>query len=349
MTQAPLVSVLINNYNYGRFLREAIDSALNQSYPNVEVVVVDDGSTDDSREVIVGYGNRIVTVFKENGGQASAFNAGVAACRGEIVAFLDADDYWFPYAIERVVAAWGSDVANVQFRLRIVDGLGNPQETVNPPRDTPMESGEVWRTLLWRGYYRFPPTSGLSFSRAVLEQVLPVPEEEYRIAADGYLAIVAPFHGRLEAIEEPLGAYRIHGGNLWRQREVEKVGEKFRGFVQHDLLKQELLARKARDMGHEVPRDLGLRHYASLQVRLILLRLTPEKHPVPSDRPPWLAYRGIRAVWLYSKLPWQRKLRLSAWFAWVGLLPLPLARRAIGWLFDSQSRPRVVEILRRPG
>ena len=83
LTLRPLVTVLINNYNYGRFLREAIDSALNQTYGNVEVVVVDDGSTDESRDIIDGYAGRIVSVLKKNGGQGSAFNAGIAASRGE--------------------------------------------------------------------------------------------------------------------------------------------------------------------------------------------------------------------------------------------------------------------------
>ncbi len=75
-TSKPLVSILINNYNYGRFLSKAIDSALNQEYQNIEVIVVDDGSTDDSRKIIESYGERIKPVLKENGGQASAFNAG---------------------------------------------------------------------------------------------------------------------------------------------------------------------------------------------------------------------------------------------------------------------------------
>ncbi len=80
MTQPELlVTILINNYNYGRFLRQAIDSALDQTYTNIEVLVVDDGSTDESRSVIYSYGDRVRAVFKENGGQASTFNAGVAA------------------------------------------------------------------------------------------------------------------------------------------------------------------------------------------------------------------------------------------------------------------------------
>src|SRR5207248_11792671 len=90
----PLVSILINNYNYGRFLRDAIDSALRQTYTNTEVIVVDDGSTDDSRQIIAGYGSRIVPVLKENGVQASAFNAGFAASKGQWICFLDPAVVW---------------------------------------------------------------------------------------------------------------------------------------------------------------------------------------------------------------------------------------------------------------
>src|SRR5687768_5034795 len=93
---APLVSVVINNYNYGRYLGPAIDSALQQSYPCVEVIVVDDGSTDHSRAVIAGYGHRIIPIYKANGGQASALNAGYEESQGEIVIFLDADDLLGP-------------------------------------------------------------------------------------------------------------------------------------------------------------------------------------------------------------------------------------------------------------
>jgi len=82
MVNQPLVSIIINNYNYARFLRDAIDSALNQTYDRTETIVVDDGSTDNSREIIAGYGDRIIPVLKENGGQNSAFDAGFAASAG---------------------------------------------------------------------------------------------------------------------------------------------------------------------------------------------------------------------------------------------------------------------------
>ena len=92
MNRNRLASIIINNYNYGRFLADAIDSALSQTYPHVEVIVVDDGSTDSSRVIIGRYGDRITAVLKENGGQASAFNAGFRVSLGETIVFLDADD-----------------------------------------------------------------------------------------------------------------------------------------------------------------------------------------------------------------------------------------------------------------
>src|SRR6478735_6102551 len=99
----PLASVIINNYNYADYLHQAINSALQQDYSNTEVLVVDDGSTDQSRDVIFGYGSRVTPIFKSNGGQASALNAGAAASRGDIVLFLDADDVLLPSAVTNVV------------------------------------------------------------------------------------------------------------------------------------------------------------------------------------------------------------------------------------------------------
>src|SRR5215212_2261626 len=182
-TKLPSVSVVINNYNYGRFLGEAVDSALGQTYPYLEVVVVDDGSTDDSREVIASYGDQVIPVLKDNGGQGSAFNAGFSASSGEVVIFLDSDDYLFPRAVERVVTVWEPGVAKVQYRLQKVDALGNPTGDFDPPLNMPLSSGEVWRLLLQRGAYVRPPTSGYAFSRVVLELVFPMPEAEWRHGA----------------------------------------------------------------------------------------------------------------------------------------------------------------------
>src|SRR5688572_2252661 len=97
--QTDLASVVINNFNYGRFLGSAIESALAQTYPQIEVIVVDDGSTDESRSVIASFARRIKSVLKENGGQASALNAGFKASQGGVIIFLDADDTLLPTAV----------------------------------------------------------------------------------------------------------------------------------------------------------------------------------------------------------------------------------------------------------
>src|SRR3954452_16014205 len=99
MRQGPLVSIVIDNYNYGQYIRQAIDSALRQTYRPVEVIVVDDGSTDGSREIIASYGKLITPVFQENAGQPAAFNTGLRVSRGEAVILLDSDDALLSHAV----------------------------------------------------------------------------------------------------------------------------------------------------------------------------------------------------------------------------------------------------------
>tara|TARA_B110000967_G_scaffold78239_1_gene80926 strand:+ start:105 stop:758 length:654 start_codon:yes stop_codon:yes gene_type:complete len=95
-----MISVIIPNYNGAKFLREAIDSALDQQGVELEVIVVDDGSTDDSREIIESYGDKIRTIFQHNQGACAARNAGLAIARGESVFFLDSDDLLYPDALQ---------------------------------------------------------------------------------------------------------------------------------------------------------------------------------------------------------------------------------------------------------
>ena len=339
MKDNPLVSIIINNYNYGRFLQDAIDSALNQNYPNTEVIVVDDGSTDDSKEIISSYGDKIISVLKENGGQASALNAGFKASKGEIVIFLDADDYLFPYTVERIVAAWKPGLAKVHYRLQIVDATGNLLGE-RPGSGTALDNGDVLPGLLQSGGYTTTPTSGNAFSRAVLSQILPIPEDQFRISADGYLITLVPFYGEIAAVEEPLGVYREHGNNLWARSRQTVVAESLQRLVKHDYQKYELLVAKATELGHPQPQNLGFKDYFHLRHRIASLRLAPENHPIPSDVSFVLAYKGFWAVWLHSKFKWTKKLILSIWFIWVGLLPLFLVKPAISWLLAPESRSK---------
>src|SRR5438105_2827141 len=101
-----LATIVINNYNYARYLPDAIESALAQTHPQTEVIVVDDGSTDHSREIISSYGTRIQAIFQRNKGQAAALNRGFAQARGDVIFALDADDLLNPNTVTQVVAAF---------------------------------------------------------------------------------------------------------------------------------------------------------------------------------------------------------------------------------------------------
>ena len=144
----PSASVIINNYEYGRYLREAIDSALAQDHPATEVVVVDDGSTDDSASIIRSYGDRIVAVLKDNGGQGSAFNAGFAASGGDVIVFLDADDRLRPSAVRRAAERLARvGASKVHWPLALIDADGRPTEgSSRPSRYRPATCGPpCWR------------------------------------------------------------------------------------------------------------------------------------------------------------------------------------------------------------
>ena len=335
----PLVSIIINNYNYERFLPEAIDSAINQTYQNTEVIVVDDCSTDNSRDVIASYGDQIIPVYhQENGKQAAAFNSGFAISKGEIIIFLDADDYLFPNAVENIVSVWKPNLAKVHYRLEVVDTYRKPLGFSYPQGGTKLSSGEIWRTILEVGGYIGVATSGNAINRKALEEVFPIPDE-YKLTADDYLSMLIPFHGEIVAIETPLAAYRIHTSNQWALATL--TAERFQRFVRHDLQNYQLLLQKANELGYEVPKDLEQRNIGRLWSRMASLRLDPQNHLVPSDKPLALIYKGIRSLWKYSDDSLFKKLIFSLWFIWVGLMPLPLAKMAITWLFVPHKRPKL--------
>ena len=339
MNSNTLVSIIINNYNYDRFLGEAIDSALNQSYKNIETIVVDDGSTDNSRQIIAEYGDRIISILQPNGKQAAAFNSGFARSRGEIIIFLDSDDFLYPEAVSEIVAIWHSDLAKVHYRLNVVDGKGASLGYSAPQGTFPLSVGKVWEMLLEVGGYTSTPTSGNALNRRALQELFPIPDE-YKLTADDYLSFQVPFYGEVAAIEEPLGVYRVHDSNQWALATV--TGDRFKRFVRHDLQNFALLTAKARELGYKVPSDLEQRSIGRLWSRIISLRLNAQTHPVRSDRSIELIYQGIRSLWKYSDFNFPKRIFYSLWFVWVGLMPLPLAKPAISWLYAPQQRPKLV-------
>jgi glycosyltransferase involved in cell wall biosynthesis len=119
----PSISVVIPAYNYGRFIGAAIDSVLNQTYPAAEILVIDNGSTDNTKEVVAAFGDAVRYFYEDNLGVSVARNLGVDRSTGDLIAFLDADDYWEPTCLERAVAKFeqGEDIGLVHWGLREFD------------------------------------------------------------------------------------------------------------------------------------------------------------------------------------------------------------------------------------
>jgi glycosyltransferase involved in cell wall biosynthesis len=239
-----LVSIAINNFNYGHFVGEAIESALAQRYPHVEVIVVDDGSTDDSQRVIDRYRDRVVTLFKENGGMASTHNAAFERTGGDVVIFLDADDTLLPTAAERAARKMTAGVSKVHWPMWIVDAEGH-RSHVDP--DEALPDGDLRELVLERGPYshRVSAMSGNAWSRRFLETALPMPEETFRAHTDSYLSTLAPLEGAVRAVREPQGQYRIHGRNDWACDSV--IAHVRRILATYPLLADALVERLARE------------------------------------------------------------------------------------------------------
>ena len=249
-------SIVISSYNYARFLPVAIDSALAQTHRGTEVVVVDDGSRDGSAEVIRAYGSRVIPLIKSNGGQASAFNEGFKLSRGDVVIFLDSDDYLAPDTVARAVELFRDPaVSKVHWNLAVGEESGVATRSL--VRDH-LSEGDLRDVVLHKGAdgYTWPPTSGNAWARRYLEKALPIPEREFNTCPDLYLATLAPLYGTVKAIPQAQGFWRCHPVSA-------SYSDSFAANLRDGLRRAEMalvtLERHARDLGLEVdPEELRL-------------------------------------------------------------------------------------------
>jgi glycosyltransferase involved in cell wall biosynthesis len=212
---SPLVSIIITSYNYDKYLKEAIESALNQSYQNVEVIVVDDGSVDDSPQIIKEYGSRIISILKHNEGQSSAINAGFSKSNGEIVCLMDSDDIFYINKVEKIVdifvrfpqACW------CFHPLRMVDKADTLLSIYPPPPAFYNKIIDFRKQTLSAKHCAWgSATSGLCFRRSLLEKILPLPVAAI-YCPDSCLRNVALALEKGFFLNEPLTTMKIHGSN----------------------------------------------------------------------------------------------------------------------------------------
>lgn len=329
MATVKRLSVVITNYNYARFVATAVDSALALRWDDVEVVVVDDGSTDESAEVLRRYAGRVQVILTANGGQRAAANRGFAATTGDVVLFLDSDDVLPPELPELLAAVWSPTVSKVQFRMQRIDEAGTPVGRPFPRWQTVPTPAQVRRWATRTSAYPTPPGSANAYARWFLERIFPLDASLGSSADSGCLA-TAPFHGDVVTQPAVVVGYRQHGANDSNlladdtrfAREVERARARWR-FAQRSLGVAE---------GDIDERPLS-RSRELLQFRVAAARLTPGVRPLPWDGRLRLLGDVLRSPVHTGAEPVAFRLAVAVWCLIVLVVPHRLLRplMALRW------------------
>jgi glycosyltransferase involved in cell wall biosynthesis len=331
-------SILVNNFNYGRFLGEAIESALSQTEA-AEVIVVDDGSTDDSRQIIEGFGSRIRAILKTNGGHGSAMNAGFSEATGDLVLFLDSDDRLESTAVATLLRTWQPGTVLAQFPLHIVSATGE-RSGIHPDPPSNLSQGDVRPELLATGSFGVNVTTGLAFLRQALDGIMPLPEGDLRNCGEGYLVRAVAFLGPVQRLDAILGSYRFHDANFSNLGATPGgLAAGFRKKIHHA------------DMEFGFTRQLAAQHgltaqgpFEELDVEYagyrLFLRLTDPTSQAERETSRWrLLARYVTLRWR-SAWPFRRRVMATAVAAAATICPTSYAAKLVGWLHYAKQRPR---------
>lgn len=336
---APRISVLVCNHNYARYIGAALDSVLAQTVPAHEVIVVDDGSTDDSVAVVQRYAVRGVHLVQQaNGGQAAAYNTALRHARGDVLLFLDSDDLLLPEALAEIGRGFGEGVAKVHFRLALIGPEGQPLGGLIPLH---LAQGEVGTRLLRHGVpHASPPASGNAYRRSVLAALFPLPLDEHdRHGADFFCIHGSALYGSVAACTQPLGLYRLH--RLEPAADSLTFGNAAKG--QH-------LAERTQARMRRFSAWIGERSAGAVTPPRQMLDFSVEKTAFASavlfDAPSAGRLRALRRrlPMLLRSLWWRQhggawqKAALMGWALWVLVAPRPLALRAARFVCDPASR-----------
>jgi glycosyltransferase involved in cell wall biosynthesis len=346
------VSIVIVNHNHARFLPQAIDSALAQTYADTEVIVIDDGSTDESSEVIRSYGDLVIPVLKSNAGQASCYSRGLEISRGDLVLYLDADDYLLPHCLLEIITNWKQGCVQAHFYLEVVDERGVGMDAVVPSGRLGKGTDPLKMMRLF-GAYCSPPASGNIYSRDYLGKILRVENEsefrrfdEIHFGADSVTILAAPYFGTIAAIPRILGCYRRHAnasGGVTSSFRAQTSLEKLEKEHQRDMLRDRAWRLAARRT--EIPKLL---EPSRLKRRLCYLRLSGHGLD-PTDNRWNLFVKGVLSCLWWDGYSCAQKIAVSGWFAGMAMLPLKIAEILIRPALGISDRTLRLRKFLRPG
>lgn len=327
------VSIVIDCFNHENFVKSAIDSALAQTFDPVQVIVIDDGSSDQSPAVIREFGDRIQMIFQENRGQVAACRRALACADYDIVMILDSDDLLAPEAAERVAAVWQHGVtAKIQFCLRVIDENGSFNGDIFPKYTADMTPDIVRAEMFRTGSYPDSPTSGNAFDRQFLEMAMSLLPR--RNGLDGELNGIAPLYGEVVTIDQPLGYYRIHGDNDFAQTQLSI--EKFQQYLDHSEARVAFIREHYQSKGHVIEPDVLDHDLKYLEYKLVVEKIgkADDKQPRKLGE---VARLAIKAALQSPYAPAQKLFRV-AWMAAVTVAPKKLAAFLIEQRFVPGQR-----------
>lgn len=313
---SPRISVVITCFNYAQYVGGAIQSAISQTYPLKEVVVVNDGSTDDSLRVIKDYADRVTVIDQVNQGSVAAYNNGFAATTGDLVIFLDADDRLLPGALAEVARVWRPACAKVQYDLAIIDAGGKDLGRRFCNFDSGYDVRRVRTSFLRTGTYRWPVTAGNAYSHWFAARLFPLHIDH---GPDGTLNTVAPVYGDVITIPRVLGQYRIHGANMWTSDGLDLERLPYR--IEHRRRELAFMRSHAARLGVVVPSGDVLDHELPfLNYRLMALKLGRDYQGRSDDTVARLLRAARRAV-IAERLPPRLAAAHIAWFHLLAAAP----------------------------
>lgn len=316
-------SIVITNYNYERFVAKSIGSALAQDHEDVEVIVADDGSTDRSREVIAAYGDRVRRIEQSNGGMRAAYNAGYSLATGDVVIFLDADDWLYPTACSTIAAMWRAEFSKVHFYLDLVDTDGRSTGR-RVPRS--LHGRTALETLVQFGTYGSAAGSGNAYAAHYLRSIMPLDATRRDMPADSEPALFAPAYGAVGKVETSLGAYRIHKTAGSDSMVVNNMPTQLWAEFQRIQADKAIVAKRLELLAvpHRSPMYL-----APWDARLLMLCMRfggPRPTQVVSSRANSTAF-AMRSVLAWRSLSVINRLLIVGWMVAVRVAPHRLARK----------------------
>jgi glycosyltransferase involved in cell wall biosynthesis len=337
-------SIIIINFNYARFLAEAISSALAISNAEKEIIVIDDGSTDNSSAVMKSFGDQIIPIFKTNAGAVSCVNEGFRHSSGDILIFLDADDRISPDVGRFVLSVWNPDVAKVQYLANVIDASGASVRRVQPNFVKPLRQAEIRRSVIKTANYLTSPGSANAYARWYLAKLLPLPEyyPGHKNAQDDLLNPAAPLYGNVVTLLLPLCDYRHHGANdtALLQFDIDKITLS----VLRDKERLDFLQGKALNLGIALEPGALLNCPYHMGSSTVLKKYSPAVCPYTLSLAR-LTLLGIRATAGYPFISVPQKLTLILWLLCVSLAPRPIALPLIELRYVPSRRPRWAKTL----